>query len=233
MAALPFDVLYEDNHLLVVDKPANLATMGVPEGRESLLSVAKDYIKRKYNKPGNVYLGIVSRLDAPVTGVIVLARTSKAAARLTDQYRRGDVDKIYWAVVEQPPEPSAAECVDWVRKDERHRKMHITSANTPDAKEARLSYRTLRNLRSGALLEVILETGRKHQIRLQLSHLGSPIIGDRKYGSSRPLRKGIALHARRLQLVHPVLKTPLEFIAPVPPVWKTLGVTEENAPEEG
>lgn len=233
MPPLPFSILYEDNHLLVVDKPANLPTMGVAADKPSLLSVAKDYIRQKYRKPGNVYLGIVSRLDAPVTGVVVLARTSKAAARLTDQYRRGDVEKIYWAIVESPPQPSADVCEDWVRKDERHRKMHIASANTPDAKEARLSYRTLRRLHSCALLEVVLETGRKHQIRLQLSDRGYPIVGDRKYGSSRTLRKGIALHARQLCLLHPVKKTPLNFSAPVPQVWKTLGVTEENASDEG
>ena len=137
------DVLYEDNHLLAVNKPAMLPTMGVSEDRPSLLTVAKEYMRRKYNKPGNVYLGIVSRLDAPVTGVVLLARTSKAAARLTEQFRERDVEKIYWAIVEGVIEPPAGRLVDFLRKDERHRRMHVTGANTPGAQRAELAYRCL------------------------------------------------------------------------------------------
>jgi len=228
MQTPPFPILYEDNHLLVIDKPAELPTMGVAAELPSVLTLAKEYIKKKYNKPGNVYLGIVSRLDAPVTGVLVLARTSKAAARLSEQFRKGEVEKTYWAVVEQAPEPSSGPCRDWVRKDERHRKMHITSADAEGAKEARLNYRTLQQLTSGSLLEVELETGRKHQIRLQLGSRGCPIVGDRKYGSRQPLRRGIALHARTLSFRHPVQKTELEFKVPLPAIWKGLGVFEES-----
>lgn len=219
-------VLYEDNHLLAVAKPPGIATMGVPAGKLSLLDVAKEYIKQKYDKPGNVYLGIVSRLDAPVTGVLVMARTSKAAGRLTEQFRSGTVDKTYWAVVEGTPSFSEDTCVDWVRKDERHRKMHIAAASNPEAKEARLSYRVLQPVSSGTLLEVRLETGRKHQIRLQLSSRQLPIHGDRKYGASQTFKEGIALHSRFIRFQHPVLKTEIELTAELPNSWRGLGITQ-------
>lgn len=219
-------VLYEDNHLLAVAKPPGIATMGVPAGKLSLLDVAKQYIKEKYAKPGNVYLGVVSRLDAPVTGVLLIARTSKAAARLTEQFRRGDVDKVYWAVVEGTPDAPEGTYVDWVRKDERHRKMHIAAKSNPEAKEARLSYRTLQAVPHGTLLEVRLETGRKHQIRLQLAHRNLPIIGDRKYGARRSFDEGIALHSRFLRLQHPVLKTELELTASLPTSWRPFGIRQ-------
>ena len=228
MPDAPFPILYEDNHLLAVAKPAHLPTMGVAEGKPSLLAIAKDYIRRKYDKPGNVYLGIVSRLDAPVTGLILLARTSKAAARLTEQFRSGTIDKRYWALVDEPPDPPQAACVDFVRKDERHRKMHVTHAAHPEAKEARLTYRTVAQLARATLVEVQLETGRKHQIRVQLARRGHPIIGDRKYGSKTPFASGIALHARALELLHPVRKTPLRLVAPLPSCWRAFGVTEDE-----
>ena len=202
--------------------------MGVPAGKPSLLEQARSYIKEKYQKPGNVYLGIVSRLDAPVTGVVMIARTSKAASRLTEQYRASDVEKLYWAVVENRPDPREGRCVDWVRKDERHRKMHIAAASHPEAKEARLRYRAITDLRQGSLLEIFLETGRKHQIRLQLAHRGWPIVGDRKYGAETTMQAGIALHALRLQLTHPVLKTELTITAEVPSAWRALGVVPEK-----
>ena len=197
--------------------------MGVAAGIPSLLSEAKAYIKRKYQKPGNVYLGIVSRLDAPVTGVLVLARTSKAAARLTEQFRSKEVEKSYWALVEPEVEPAQATLQDWVRKDERHRRMHIATAENPDAKEAILSYRTLQSNRRSTLLEVDLQTGRKHQIRLQLSHQGHPILGDRKYGSKVSFPAGIALHAHSLSFQHPVQKEQLDFTAPLPAAWSSFG----------
>ncbi len=235
MAQPPFRVLYEDNHLLVVDKPPYLPVMGVQADRASLLTLAKQYVKEKYNKPGNVYLGIVSRLDAPVTGAVVIARTSKAAARLTEQFRSGRVKKVYWALVEGVPEPEEAACVGWVRKDERHRKMHTTHKNHPEAKEARLSYRTLARLSQATHVEVLLDTGRKHQIRVQLAHRGHPILGDRKYGAKAEFPEGIALHSRRVELVHPVRKTLLQLIAPLPKCWSRFGVQdiwEGEAPAE-
>ena len=223
MAKIPFPILYEDNHLLVVDKPAGLATMGVAPEIPSLLSEAKRYIKQKYDKPGNVYLGIVSRLDAPVTGVMVLARTSKAAARLTEQFRSQQVQKAYWALV--PPGLAADQATlrDWVRKDERHRRMHIAREDVAGAKEAILGYRTLQNNRRSTLLEVDLQTGRKHQIRLQLAHDGYPILGDRKYGSEVSFPKGIALHAYSLSFQHPVQGQRMDFTAPLPASWESFG----------
>ena len=223
MTKPPFPILYEDNHLLVVDKPPGLATMGVAAEIPSLLSEAKAYIKQQYQKPGNVYLGIVSRLDAPVTGVLVLARTSKAAARLTEQFRSKEVEKSYWALIEPKLQPAQATLQDWVRKDERHRRMHIAAAETPGAKEAILSYRTLQSNRRSTLLEIDLQTGRKHQIRLQLSHQGHPILGDRKYGSAISFPAGIALHAHSLSFQHPVKNELLEFTAPLPAAWNAFG----------
>jgi len=215
----PLDILYEDNHLLVVNKRAMLPTMGVVDGRPTLLEACKAYVKEKYNKPGNVYLGIVSRLDAPVTGVVVLARTSKAAARLTSQYRERRVGKIYLAIVPHKVDPPEAELCDLVRKDERHRRMHIVLTNHPDAQEAKLRYKTRTTHGGLTLLEVELITGRKHQIRVQLAHAGHPIVGDRKYGSDRSFPKGIALHSRQTELEHPVSHQLLTFLAPLPPAW--------------
>ncbi len=242
------DILYEDNHLLAVNKPAMLPTMGVSDDRPSLLAMAKEYVRCKYNKPGNVYLGIVSRLDAPVTGVVLLARTSKAAGRLSQQFRERDVEKTYWAIVEGRIEPTHGRLMDYVRKDERHRRMHVTRANTPGAQRAELTYRVLRadketgrqgdkekamadespclpvslspGLRDASLVEVRPLTGRKHQIRIQLAHAGFPIVGDRKYGSTRTFPAGIALHCRRLVIEHPVSKIQLAIEAPLPASWR-------------
>jgi 23S rRNA pseudouridine1911/1915/1917 synthase len=238
------DVLYEDNHLLAVNKPAMLPTMGVAEDRPSLLTVAKEYIRRKYGKPGNVYLGIVSRLDAPVTGVVLIARTSKAAARLTEMFREREVEKTYWAVVDGPVDPPSGRLVHYLRKDERHRWMHVTGDGAAGAQRAELAYRVLAgrerggdketgrqgdtsgidfslspSLRSAMLLEIQLLTGRKHQIRVQLADAFCPIVGDRKYGSQRRFPLGIALHSRRLTFEHPVRKLPLTIEAPLPPSW--------------
>jgi 23S rRNA pseudouridine1911/1915/1917 synthase len=195
-------ILYEDNHLLAVVKPAGLATMGLAEGEETLLTRTKDYIKEKYNKPGNVYLGVVSRLDVPVSGVVLFARTSKAAARLNEQFREHTVEKIYLALTEGRITPPAGTCVDRIQDDERHRKVWITKGK--DGKEAKLSYKTLRHIGNQSLIEVHLETGRKHQIRIQLSSRGFPIVGDRKYGAKTTFPDGIALHAWKLTVQHPV-----------------------------
>ena len=214
------DILYEDNHLLVVNKPANLPTMGAARGKETLAAIAKGYLKTKYDKPGNAYLGVVSRLDAVATGVIVLARTSKAAKRLTEQFRHGDVVKEYWAMVEKCPHPTSAQCVDWIRKNEQQRRMVVVENGNPGAREARLRYSVIQKQPHASALRVCLETGRKHQIRLQLAHRGCPILGDRKYGSQRNFAPGIALHARSLGLQHPVRQVQLDFLAPLPRSWR-------------
>ena len=214
-----FAVLYEDNHVLAVSKPAGVPTMGTPEGIPTLLTLAKDYIKAKYHKPGNVYLGVMSRLDAPVTGVVLLARTSKAAARLTEQFRTHTVQKTYWALVEGILEPPEGDYVDWLGQDERHRRMHIVGRTMPGAREARLSYRRLSARGDQTRVEVQLETGRKHQIRLQMAHHGHPVVGDRKYGSRRPFPVGIALHARQVVFTHPVRDEQISIEAPLPAYW--------------
>jgi 23S rRNA pseudouridine1911/1915/1917 synthase len=217
--ASKLEVLYEDNHLLVVVKPAGLPTQGAAADRPSLLTVAKQYIRRKYHKPGNVYLGVVSRLDALVSGVVVLARTSKSANRLNRQFRLHTVHKGYWALVEGIPEPAEATCVDWVWHDERHRRMRVTDQAARGALEARLNYRRLDVFHGFALVDVELVTGRKHQIRVQLAHRGWPIVGDRQYGSRVEFPSGIALHARQLEFNHPIGGGALEFNVAAPDCW--------------
>lgn len=213
-------VLYEDNHLLVVNKPAGLATQGVADGADSVLRRAKAYLKQKYRRPGNVFVGVVSRLDATVSGVLVLARTSKAAARLTQQFQRGRVEKVYWALVERPPQPPQGDLAHWVRKNDPARKMEVVPPHSRQAQHARLSYRTLRPQPGRTLLEVVPHTGRKHQIRLQLAAIRCPILGDRKYGSRRPFAgQAIALHCVRLVLTHPTTQQSLTFQAPPPASW--------------
>lgn len=222
------DVLYEDNHLLVVNKLAGLATQGAAAGEESLVSRARAYLKEKYNKPGNVYVGVVSRLDAAVTGVVVLARTSKAAARLSEQFREAEVAKTYWAAVEGKVSHPSGVLVNWLAKDERQRKMVVVDSVA--GQEARLRFRQLASLTPRqTLLEVNLETGRKHQIRVQLAHFGCPIVGDTRYGASQRFSSGIALHARRLQIAHPTQNRYCEFVAPLPASWRSLKLEEAAA----
>ena len=223
MPEAQFQILYEAGPCLVVNKPYGLLTQA-PPGIDSLEARIKAWLKEREHKPGNVYLGVMSRLDAPVTGVVLLARTSKAAARLTEQFRSRAVEKNYWAVVEGVLEPPEGALVDWLSHDERHRRMHIVGPTFPGAKEARLSYRQGGLVQGGSWLEVELETGRKHQIRLQLSHHGHAIIGDRKYGSREPFAVGIALHARRLVVTQPTTGVRLEFEAPLPAAWRRFGL---------
>jgi 23S rRNA pseudouridine1911/1915/1917 synthase len=224
MTAPRLEILYEDNHLLAVNKPPLLPTMGVSPGQPSLVSLSKQYIKRRYRKPGNVYLGVVSRLDAGTSGVVLLARTSKAAARLTRQFRERRVRKTYWALLSGDVHPPEAELVDWVAKDESRMRMAIVDAGTPGAKLARLRYRRLKSLPGGTLVEIELLTGRKHQIRLQVAARGFPVWGETKYAQGQPFSPGIALHARSLVLEHPVQHCPLELVAPLPASWRALGL---------
>jgi 23S rRNA pseudouridine1911/1915/1917 synthase len=219
MEKTPLHVLYEDNHLLAINKPAPLPTMGVPEDTTSLIDLAKQYIKVKYDKPGNVYLGVVSRLDAPVTGVVMLARTSKAASRVSDQFRKRTVHKRYWALVNSPVAPPSNELTSWLKVDKRHRKVRVSRAGIEGAQEARLRYETVLTNSRQTLLQIDLQTGRKHQIRVQLAEQGHPIIGDRKYGNRSTFAQGIALHARQLELRHPVKNETLRITAPIPDYW--------------
>lgn len=217
-------VLYEDNHLLVVDKPPGMSSQGAAPGEPSLVDWSKEYLKRKYDKPGNVYLGIVSRLDRDVSGAIVMARTSKAAARLNEQFRERSVNKIYWAVVEGSP-PQQLRCVDRLRIDDREGRTVIAGAGDADAQDAALAFHVLQNLSGMTLVEVALETGRKHQIRVQLAERGWPIVGDKKYGSRRSFPAGIALHARKLEFTHPTRAETVTIDAACPPSWRNLGLS--------
>lgn len=209
-------VLYEDNHIVVVDKPAGLATVGVSADELSMAKVVKDYLKQKYHKPGNVYLGVVSRLDSMVSGVLVLARTSKAAARLSEQFRTGKIAKRYWAIVSGQVNPNQGTLADQIAKDDSARRMRVVSSG---GLEAKLNYRVLGQNRDGTLLEIELLTGRKHQIRAQLSHRGWPILGDRKYGSRQPFRTGIALHSVAVRFAHPTRGETLKFRCHPPRSW--------------
>ncbi len=193
--------------------------MGVAAGKPSLLTVAKDYIRQQKGKTGNVYLGIVSRLDAPVTGVVLMARTSKAAARLTRQFHDREVDKAYWAIVAGHLDESSGQCEDWLCKHQRHRRVQICREEDEGAQQARLRWSTLELFEEHTMLQIHLETGRKHQIRVQLSHRGHPILGDRKYDSEEAFDAGIALHARKLVLEHPTLKTEVAIECPPPKSW--------------
>lgn len=217
-------ILYEDNHLLVVNKPAGMPTQGARQGQPSVVAWARQYLKRKYRKPGNVYVGVVSRLDSPVSGVVVLARTSKAARRLNRQFQSRSVVKTYWAVVEGRIDPARGEWIDWIRHDARARRMQVVHGAGPGASQAHLRYRRVRSIASRSLVEVELLTGRKHQIRVQMAFRGWPIVGDRKYGSRTDFGPGIALHARRLVLAHPTRGAMMEFEAELPPSWTSLGL---------
>jgi 23S rRNA pseudouridine1911/1915/1917 synthase len=222
-------ILYEDNHLLAVVKPAGLATMGAAADAPSLWKLAKDYLKRKYKKPGNVYLGVVSRLDSPVSGVVLFARTSKAAARLTEQFRNRRVEKIYWTLVEGIVEPISGMLAHHLARDEANQRMRIVGASLRGARQADLGYRRLKIVQKNlSLVEVELHTGRKHQIRLQFAEIGHPVVGDRKYGSRRKFLGGIALHARRLTVEHPVRRETIAFEAPLPDAWRRFGVYDEG-----
>ena len=214
------DVLYEDNHLLVVNKPAGIATMGAEAGEPSLVQSAKSYLKRRYDKPGNVYLGVVSRLDKVATGAIVFARTSKAARRLTQQQKDRLISRRYWCLVSKLPGGApSGRLEDWLVKRDELRRMVTVAPGARSAQHALLEFRVVREARRGYLLEVQLFSGRKHQIRVQLASRGCPIWGDRKYGSDERFPEGIALHSRQLSLVHPVRGETMTWQAALPDYW--------------
>jgi 23S rRNA pseudouridine1911/1915/1917 synthase len=218
-------VIYEDNHLLVVDKPVCLTTQGAPADEDSLFTLAQHYVKVRYNKPGAVYLGVVSRLDFPVSGVVVFARTSKSARRLNEQIRERSVRKFYQALVEGVVKPSSGELVDYICENPRTRRLWIATNLERDKrfapKKSLLNYRTIENYPTTTLVEVELITGRKHQIRLQFSHRGTPIMCDGKYGARIQKHAGICLHACQMILEHPTQKRRMAFVSPHPD-WTAL-----------
>jgi 23S rRNA pseudouridine1911/1915/1917 synthase len=216
------DVLYEDNHCIAVVKPARVLTAGDQTGDASLLDLVKDYLKQKYNKPGKVFVGLVHRLDRPVSGVVLFARTSKAASRLSEQFREGTIQKTYRAIVEGIVAEPCGELVDWLLKNEETNTVRRVPAATPAARESRLRFRRLQTAQDLSLLEITPATGRSHQIRVQLAAHGHPICGDRKYGSKHAMRGTIALHAAQLTFDHPTQHEPVTVSAPGPVAWREL-----------
>ena len=211
------DVVYEDNHLIIVNKSSSEIVQGDKTGDKPLAEMVKEYIKQKYHKPGNVFLGVVHRLDRPVSGLVVFARTSKALARLNEMFRTKEVHKTYWAIVGNCPPTEEGELVHWLVRNEKQNKSYAYDKEKPEAKKAILDYRLIGRSERYFLLEVDLKTGRHHQIRCQLAKMGCPIKGDLKYGSPRSNPDGsICLHARRVRFVHPVAKQEIDVEAPVP-----------------
>tara|TARA_B110000240_G_C13430702_1_gene423564 strand:+ start:489 stop:1175 length:687 start_codon:yes stop_codon:yes gene_type:complete len=210
-------VLFEDNHLIVVNKRSGDITQGDKTGDKPLSDVVKEYVKEKYNKAGNVFLGVVHRLDRPTSGVIIFARTSKALERLNKMLRDKTISKTYWAVVKGYPLKEKNTLINFLKKNPKNNKSSVYTKEIPDSKRAILHYNILKKLDSYSLLEIDLETGRHHQIRAQLSFIGFPIKGDLKYGFNRSNKDGsIHLHARKIIFMHPVSKEEISIIAPTP-----------------
>jgi 23S rRNA pseudouridine1911/1915/1917 synthase len=220
MALPPLDVLYEDNHCLAVVKPAGSLSTHFQGGDETLDRAVKHYLKTKYHKPGNVFLGVVHRLDRPVSGVLLFARTSKAAARLAEQFREGTVEKVYWAVVEGDVDRTAGSLEDWLLKDREAGRVEVVEPRTRGARQALLHYQRRGGHGGLTWLEVRPQTGRTHQLRVQLAHHGYPIYGDAKYGSVHTFGRAIGLHARALTFLHPVRYEPVTLTAEVPRAWR-------------
>ena len=216
-------VVYEDNHIIVVNKTASEIVQADKTGDTPLSETVKQYLKEKYQKPGNVFLGETHRLDRPVSGLVIFAKTSKALTRLNEMFRAGEVKKTYWAVVKNAPKESEGELVHFLVRNEKQNKSYAYDKEVPNSKKAVLDYRLIGRSENYYLLEVDLKTGRHHQIRCQLAKMGCPIKGDLKYGSPRSNPDGsICLHARRVRFVHPVSKELIELKAPLPEgnLWK-------------
>ena len=212
-------IIYVDNHLLVIEKPAGLLSQADRTGDTDVLTLAKAWVKREFNKPGDVYLGLVHRLDRPASGLMVLARTSKAAARLSDQFKNGRITKQYLALVEGNP-PDEEHFEDWLLK--RYEKISVVGPKKKGARKAELDLKVVKRYRGYCLVQIDLATGRAHQIRVQCSSRGYPLIGDFRYGSRTELDgRNLALHAARLQLEHPTKKEPMTWRSRPPNTWPT------------
>lgn len=223
-------VVYEDNHIIIVNKCSGEIVQGDKTGDKPLSDTVKEYIKQKYNKPGNVFLGVVHRLDRPVSGLVVFAKTSKALSRLNDMFRTGDVHKTYWAVVKRRDIATEGTLTDWLTRNERQNKSYAHEREVPGAKKAVLKYKVRAVADNYMLIEVTLLTGRHHQIRCQLAHMGCPIKGDLKYGAPRSNPDGsISLLSRRVEFVHPVSKENIVAYADVPDdrLWNDLSANAE------
>jgi len=218
MPAPPLDILYEDNHCLAIAKPSGWASTHFQGRSETLDRAVKQYLKTKHQKPGNVFLGIVHRLDKAVSGVLLFARTSKAAARLAEQFREGTIEKIYWAIVEGEIGRPAGTLEDWLCKTDK--RVEVVQARSEGAKQALLHYQKKGSHGGLTWLEIRPQTGRTHQLRVQLAHHGHPIYGDAKYGSVRTFGNAIALHGRSLTFLHPIRWEPITLTAELPRPWR-------------
>ena len=218
-------VVYEDNHIIIVNKTASEIVQGDKTGDVPLSETVKQYLKEKYHKPGNVFIGVTHRLDRPVSGLVVFAKTSKALSRLNEMFKNSEVKKTYWAIVKQTPPETEGELVNYLVRNEKQNKSYAYDTERPGSKKAVLHYRLIARSDNYSLLEVDLKTGRHHQIRCQLAKMGCPIKGDLKYGFPRSNPDGsICLHARRVRFVHPVSKELIDVVAPVPSdnLWHSL-----------
>lgn len=212
------DVLFEDNHCLAIAKPAGSLSTHFQGRDETLDRDVKRYLKEKYQKPGDAFLGVVHRLDKVVSGVLLFARTSKAAARLSEQFREGTVEKVYWAVVEGEVQRDAGSLEDWLLKTDA--RVEVVPPHLPNARQALLHFQRRQTHNGLSWLELRPQTGRTHQLRVQLAHHGHPIYGDAKYGAIHVFGPAIALHARALTFLHPVRYEPITLTAPLPPGWR-------------
>ena len=218
-------VVYEDNHIIIVNKTASEIVQGDKTGDVPLSETVKQYLKEKYHKPGNVFIGVTHRLDRPVSGLVVFAKTSKALSRLNEMFKNSEVKKTYWAIVKQTPAETEGELVNYLVRNEKQNKSYAYDTEKPGSKKAILHYRLIARSDNYSLLEVDLKTGRHHQIRCQLAKMGCPIKGALKYGFPRSNPDGsICLHARRVRFVHPVSKELIDVVAPVPSdnLWRSL-----------
>lgn len=218
-------VIYEDNHIIIVAKKSGEIVQGDKTGDEPLSETVKKYIKEKYHKPGNVFLGVVHRLDRPVSGVVVFAKTSKALSRLNNMFRTGDVHKTYWAITKNAPKLSEATLTNWIVRNEKQNKSYAYDHEVKDSKKAILSYKVIGQTDHYTLLEIHLMTGRHHQIRCQLAHIGCPIKGDLKYGAPRSNPDGsISLLSRHIEFIHPVSKEQISVDSPLPDdnLWRAI-----------
>jgi len=217
------EVLYEDNHLIVINKQSGDIVQGDKTGDKPLPDFVKDYLREKYNKPGNVFCGVIHRLDRPVSGIVLFAKTSKALSRMNQLFRDKEIQKIYWALVENKPIKTNDRLENYLLKNQQKNKSRVYLKPGNGALKATLDYQVLKSLDRYTLLEVKPITGRHHQIRVQLSHMGSVIKGDLKYGAKRSNKDAsISLHAREINFIHPIKKQPIKIIAPVPneTLWK-------------
>ena len=217
------DILFEDNHLLIINKKPGILTQGDKTGDKSLIDLAKYYIKKKYNKPGNVFIGLPHRIDRPTSGIVILSKTSKSLSRMSKLFKEKKIEKKYWAVVKHKIKNTEGKLIHFLKKNQKKNKSFVQKEKKDANLKAELNYRLIKKMENYFLYEIKLITGRHHQIRAQLSNIGSPIKGDIKYGFKRTNKDGgISLHSREINFIHPIKKNKIQIIAPTPnnDLWK-------------